>query len=81
MSGAELARQADRAGDVHARGRAHAEAFVLQQVEADRDQFFVGDPEGVVDGQAFEVGGDASLANALCDRAAFRLELPACVIM
>src|SRR5690606_8527372 len=40
-----------------------------------RQHFLVGDLERVVDRGAFEVAGDAALADALADRAAFGLEL------
>ena len=53
---------------------------MLEQVEADRDRFRVGNLERVVDRQAFEIGGDAALADPLGDRAAFRLELAGRVV-
>ena len=68
-------RQPDRAGDVDAGRAAQAQAFVLQQVEDDRQRLLVGDLVGVVDRRAFEIGGDAALADAFGDRGAFGLQL------
>ena len=72
--GPELARQPDRAGDVDAGRAAEAQALLLDQVEDDRQRFLVGDLAGEVGREAFEVGGDAALADAFGDRAALGLE-------
>ena len=45
------------------------------QVEDDRQRFLVGDLVGDVGRETFEIGGDAALADAFGDRAAFGLEL------
>ena len=75
VAGAEIARQPDRAGDVDAGRAAQAQALVLEEVEDDRQRLLVGDLVGDVDRDAFEVGGDAALADALGDRGALGLEL------
>ena len=71
----QLARQPDRAGDVDAGRAAHAPAPRLDQVEDRAHHLLVGDPVGVVDRQALEVGGDPALADALGDRGALGLQL------
>ena len=45
------------------------------QVEDDRQRFLVGDLEGEVRREAFEIGGDAALPDAFGDRAALGLQL------
>ena len=45
--------------------------FVLEQVEDDRHRFLVGNLIGDVDRRAFEIFGDAALADAFGDRGAF----------
>ena len=56
------------------------EALVLEQVEDDRQRLVVRDLEGAVDRRAFEIGGDAALADAFGDRGAFGLELAGRVV-
>ena len=52
-----------------------------QQVEDDRQRLLVGDLIGEVDRRVFEILGDAALADAFGDRAAFGLELAVLVVM
>ena len=67
-------RHADRAGDIDAGRAAHAQAFMFQQIEDDGQGFLVGNLIGVVDRRAFEIGGDAALADAFGDRGALRFQ-------
>ena len=62
-----------RAGDIDAGRAAEAKAFVLEQIEDDRHGLLVGNLKGDVDRHAFEIGGDAALADAFGDRGAFGL--------
>src|SRR5258705_5053082 len=71
MARAQLAGEAHRAGDIHARRRSETQAFMLEQVEADRDRFRIGNLERVIDRQAFEIGGGAGPAGALRYRTSF----------
>ena len=80
LAGTELLGQPDRAGDIHSRRGAQCQPLVLDQRIYGAHRFLVGDPESLVDRKAFEVGGDPALADALGDRAAFRLELAGLVI-
>src|SRR5271166_6774450 len=48
--------------------------FVLDQIEHDGDRLLVGDLKGDVDGRAFEIPGDAALADPFGDRGPLRLE-------
>ena len=66
----ELARKPDRAGDVDPRRAAEQQALLDDEVEDDRQRLLVGDLVGDVDRRAFEIGGDAALADALGDRGA-----------
>ena len=65
-------RHADGAGDIDAGRAAHAQALMLQQIEDDGQGFLVGNLIGVVDRRAFQIGGDAALADAFGDRGAVR---------
>jgi hypothetical protein len=49
VAGPHLLGQPDRAGDIDARRAAQAQAFMLEQVEDDRQRLLVGDLEGDVD--------------------------------
>ena len=40
---------------------------MLQQIEDDRQRFFVGNLIGIVDGRALQIGGDAALSDAFGD--------------
>ena len=66
---------ADGARHIDAGGTAHAQAFMFQQVEHDGQRFFVGNLIGVVERRAFQIGGDAALADALGDRTAMAFQL------
>ncbi len=77
VAGAEILGEADGAGDVDAAGGAHAKALLGDEVEDDAQRLLVGDEVGGVDGRAFEVLGDAALADAFGDRGSFGLELAA----
>jgi hypothetical protein len=65
----------DRAGDVDAGRAAHHHAFLLRQGEDDLQRLVVVNPIGEIGREAFQIGGDAALADPLGDRGAFRLEL------
>ena len=71
---AELLRQANGAGDIDAGRAAEAKAFVFEQIEDDRHRLVVRNLVGGIDRRAFEIFGDAALADALGDRGAFRLQ-------
>src|SRR5687767_10012113 len=71
----QVLRQPDGAGDVDAGGAAHAQSFLLQEVEHDRQGFAVGDAVGEVDRRAVHVLGHAALADAFSDGGAFGLQL------
>ena len=73
VAGAELLGQANGAGDIDAGRAAEAEAFVLEQIEDDRQRLLVGNLIGGVDRRVFEILGDAALADALGDRGAFAI--------
>ena len=69
-----VARHADGPGDVDPRRDAHAEPFLGQQIEDDRQRLGVGDIVGHVDRQPFEIGGDPALPDAFRNRRAFRFQ-------
>ena len=75
VAGAELLGEADGAGDIDAGRAAEAQPFLLEQVEDDGNGLLIGDLVGRVDRHAFEIVGDAALADAFGDRGAFGLEL------
>src|SRR6185295_13108524 len=76
----QLFAKADGAGDVDTRRSTHAQPFFLQQLEADRHRFLVGDEEGMIDGRCFDVFGDPALANTLGDRGTLGLQLAGLVV-
>src|SRR6185503_19584321 len=53
---------------------------MAEEVEGDGEAFAVGDEEGFVGLEAFEVGGDPALADPLGDRASFGLQLAGGVV-
>ena len=63
----QIARHADGARDIDAGRAAHAQAFMLQQIEDQGQGFLVGNLIGVVDRRAFQIAGDAALADAFGD--------------
>jgi hypothetical protein len=68
MARSELSGQPNGAGNVDARRAAETKPLMFEQVEDERDRFFIADLVGVVDGNAFEIGGDAALSDTLGDR-------------
>src|ERR1051325_8793168 len=74
VAGAEVAREADRAGDVDGARAPEAQSFAFQQRKDQGKSFGVGDLVGVVDGRAFDVLRDAPLADALGDGASARFQ-------
>ena len=70
----QVARHADRPGDVDPGRRPHAEALLAQELEDERHRLRVGDAVGHVDAQALEVRGDPPLADALGHRRALGLQ-------
>src|SRR5690606_15267909 len=64
----EVPCEPDRAGDVHARRGTDTETFFDQKVEDDGQRLAVGDLEGDVDRSAFQIAGDAALADPFGDR-------------
>src|SRR5471032_3084177 len=81
LAGAELLGELHRAHDVDGGRTAQHQAFVLDEVEQQRQGFLVGNAQRQVDRRALEVLGDASLSDALGDRVAlgfqFALGVPA----
>ncbi len=53
--GPHLLRQANGAGDIDAGRTAHAQAFMLEEVEGDRDSFGIGNLKRLVDDRALEI--------------------------
>ena len=49
---------------------------MLQKIEDDGQHLFVGDLIGIVDRRAFQIGGDAALADAFGDRGAWDFSSP-----
>ena len=70
---AHVLRHADGARHIDAGRAAHAQAFMLQKIEDDGQGFLIGNFIGVVDRRAFQIGGDAALADAFGDGGAMRL--------
>ena len=68
MAGAEVLGEPNGAGDVDRGRAAEAEAFFLYQVEDVGQRFGIADLVAEVGREAFEVRGDAALADALGDR-------------
>ncbi len=81
MSGSELPRQANRAGDVDAAGAAQREAFAANHVVDQRHRLLVGDLVGHVDRRTLEVIGDARIPDALTDGTALDPELAVLVVV
>src|SRR5690606_27522368 len=75
LAGAELAREPDRARDVDARRPAEQQPFDLEEIVEHGQHLRVRYLQGVVDLRAVQIAGDAALAYALADRAAFALQL------
>src|SRR6266850_4034833 len=71
LAGAEVAGEPHGSDDVDPRRAAQHEALMLDQVEQGGQGFLVGDLIDHVDRRALEVGGDATVADALGDRASF----------
>ena len=68
-------RHADRARDIDAARSAEAQAFVLEQLENQRQRFLVRYLVGVIDRRVFEIGRHAALTDAFGDRVALHLQL------
>src|SRR5262245_9632747 len=81
MTGAEIAREPDGAGDIDAARSAEAETFLPPEVENDPNGLGILDLVGLVDLGAFEILGDAALADPLGDRAAFGFQLAVLVVV
>src|SRR3546814_10986918 len=63
LAGTELARERHRAGDVDPRRQAKAQPLLVEQTAHDRQPLGVGNAELGVDRRAFQIGGDAVLAD------------------
>src|SRR5262245_44281957 len=72
MSRPHVARQPHGAGHVDAGRAAHAQPFVLEQIEDDRHGFLVGNEVGLVDLDVLDDRRHASEPDAFRDRAALR---------
>ncbi len=70
MPGPQFARQPHRARNVDARRCTKTQPLVADQIEHGSDRFGIGDPEGVIDREPFEICGNAALADAFGHRTA-----------
>ncbi len=71
LPGPSVRASSHRAQHVERRGAAEAEALLLDQIVEHRQPILVLDAVGFIDDDAFEIGGDAALADAFGDRGPF----------
>src|SRR5215475_6218090 len=81
MSGTELLRDPDRAGDVDAGRAADHQTLFAEQIEDDRQRLVIGHLQRVVDRRTLQVLGDAALTDPLGDRVALGPQLAVLVVV
>src|SRR5215217_6185609 len=72
MSGAEVARKTDGAGNVDSARSADANSFLINEIENQLNGLGIGNLIGEIRRKAFKVGGDSALTDPFGDRAAGR---------
>src|SRR5215207_6056570 len=75
VSRPEMLRKTDRACHIDTGRTAQAQAFLLQQIEDDRNRLLVRDLESHIRLKSFQILGNPTLANALRDRRSLCLQL------